>query len=286
MVALTITCVAETRAAVGEGPVWDPRDEALWWTDIKGRTVHRFDPRTGRDRSFAMPIRVGSLALRQSGGFILAAEHGFWGWSPEGGPAELIVDVEADRPDNRMNDGGCDRQGRFVAASMSLAPDRPATGACWRLDASLNAVKLVGDLRVGNGIAFSPCGDRFYLADTLEGRVWCHDYGADGTVGVARTFLDTRSLAGKPDGATVDAERHYWLAGVYGAQLYRVAPDGRLDRTIDLPFATPTCPRFGGRHLDELYVTSLGESLPAPAGGLFRIQGLSVAGIAETPFPG
>lgn len=286
MVAPTITCVAATRAAVGEGPIWDPRDEALWWTDIKGRTIHRFDPRTGRDRAFAMPIRVGCLALRQRGGFILAAEHGFWAWSPGGSPPELIVDVEGDRPDNRMNDGACDRQGRFVAASMSLAPDRPATGACWRLDASLNAVQLADGLRVGNGIAFSPGGDRFYLADTLQGWVRCHDYGADGTAGAARTFLDTGGLAGKPDGATVDAEGHYWLAGLYGAQLYRVAPSGRIDRTIDLPFATPTCPRFGGRRLDELYVTSLGEGLPAPAGGLFRLEGLGVAGIAETPFPG
>lgn len=286
MVAPTITCVAQTRAAVGEGPIWDPRDEALWWTDIKGRTVHRFDPRTGQDRAFAMPIRVGSLALRRSGGFVLAAEHGFWAWSPEGGPPEHIIDVEADRADNRMNDGGCDRQGRFVAASMSLAPDRPATAACWRLDASLNAVKLADGLRVGNGIAFSPGGDRFYLADTLQGQVWCHDYGADGSLGSGRSFLDARGLAGKPDGATVDSDGCYWLAGVYGGQIYRVAPSGELNRTIDLPLATPTCLRFGGRHMDELYVTSLGEGLPAPAGGLFRLEGLGATGLAETPFRG
>ena len=286
MVSLTVSCVVDARAVVGEGPIWDVAQQVLWWTDIKGRIVHRFDPATGADRAFGMPIRVGCMALRRNGGFVLAAEHGFWFWWPQEDRLEHIVDVEAGRPDNRMNDGACDRQGRFVVSSMNLAPDKQPSAACWRLDTSLRVVQLAEGLTIGNGIAFSPAGDRFYLADTQARRVWQHRYSADGELGERMDFLDTAGLAGKPDGATVDAEGFYWLAGVYGGQLYRIAPDGRIDRSIDLPISTPTCARFGGKDMADLYVTSMGESLPGPAGGLFVVRGLGVRGLPEPLFGG
>lgn len=283
---LEIHCVSSTRAIVGESPVWDPRDEALWWTDIKGRIVHRYDPKTAEDRLYPMPIRVGALAPRASGGFILAAEHGFWAWTPGRRPPEHIVDVEADRPDNRMNDGACDRQGRFVAASMSLHPDRLATAACWRLDASLQPELLVDGLRVGNGIAFSPAGDMLHLAETMTGDVWRLGYGAHSALGEREPFLAFTEAAGKPDGATIDSDGFYWVAGVYGGKLHRFAPDGRLDRSIDLPIPTPTCARFGGADMRDLYITSMGENEADPAGRLFVIRGLGVQGLPETPFAG
>ena len=120
-----ITCVVDARAEVGEGPVWDPVDAVLWWTDIRGKRVHRFDPRDGSDAVFELPIRVGCLALRAGGGLVLAAEHGFWFWRPETGALDRVVDVEADRPHNRMNDGGCDRRGRLVASSMNTETRNP-----------------------------------------------------------------------------------------------------------------------------------------------------------------
>jgi len=286
MVSPTISCVVDARALGGEGPIWDVAQQVVWWTDIKGRTMHRFDPVTGADKAFPMPIRVGCMALRSTGGFVLAAEHGFWFWWPEADRLEHIVDVEADRPDNRMNDGACDRQGRFVVCSMNLQPDRATTAACWRLDAELGVVRLADGLRVGNGIAFSPAGDRFYLADTMAGKVWQHTYAAGAAPGSRSDYVNTAALAGKPDGATVDAQGYYWMAGVYGAQVYRFAPDGRLDRTLDLPIPTPTCPRFGGPDMDELYVTSMGENLPGPAGGLFVVKGLGVQGLPEPLFAG
>ncbi len=279
-----IECVADARAVVGESPLWDERAEALWWSDIKGRVLHRYDPRTGRDEKIPMPIRVGTMALREKGGMVLAAEHGFWFFEPATGQLEHILDVEADRPDNRMNDGCCDRQGRFVATSMNLTPERLPTAACWRLDSDFTVTNLADGLKIGNGVAFSPYGEFFHLADTLAPAIWRQPYAADGTLGERKAFADVSELAGKPDGATCDAEGFYWIAGVYGGELYRFDPEGRLDRTITVPVATPTCLRFGGRDLDELYVTSMGENQPPPAGGLYVIRGLGVRGLPAARF--
>lgn len=285
---MKIECVVDAHAQVGEGPVWDGADGVLWWTDINGRLMHRFDPKGGNDTAYELPFRVGCFALREKGGFVLAAEHGFWFWKP-GSEPEHVLDVEADRADNRMNDGGCDRQGRLFGSSMNLAADKKPTGAVWRLNADLSVEKVADGLHIGNGIAFSPAGDRFYLADTTVDTVWAHDYDTAGRVGERQVFASTETLAGKPDGATVDAEGGYWLAGVMGGQLYRFLPSGELDVTIDMPTTKPTRPMFGGAGLDELYVTSIGSNAAAndpQAGGLFRITGLGFTGLPEPRFAG
>jgi sugar lactone lactonase YvrE len=287
MIAPRVTCLVDAQDQVGEGVVWDGIDGVLWWTDIKGCRLHRLDAATGREETFQLGIRVGCFALRQGGGMILAAEHGFWAWDPATGRLDHLLDVEADRPDNRMNDGGCDRQGRLLASSMSLSSPRQPTGACWRLDADLRAELVTEGLTVGNGIAFSPKGDRFYLADTGALRVWAHDYDTTtGAVGPRRSFVDTTGLVGRPDGATVDAEGGYWLAGVSGGQVYRFAPDGRLDRTIDLPVTRPTRPMFGGAGLDRLYVTSIRVDGEPLSGGLFVIEDPGAVGLPEPRFAG
>ncbi|MBM3522251.1 MAG: SMP-30/gluconolactonase/LRE family protein [Alphaproteobacteria bacterium] len=287
MVAPRITCLVDAQAQVGEGPVWDPIDGILWWTDINGRRMHRFDPRTGRDEAFEFDIRVGCFALRERGGMILSAEHGFWSWTHGGGAPEHLFDVEADRTENRMNDGGCDRAGNLFASSMNLANPRRPEGACWRLTPDLRAERIIDDVLIGNGIAFSPDGGTFYFADTPTKRVMAHDYDSrGGTIGGPRLFADTSGLAGLPDGATVDAEGGYWLAGVWGGQLYRFTPHGRLDRTIDLPISRPTRPMFGGPALDRIYLTSIrfeGESL---SGGLFVVEDVGARGLPEPRFAG
>ena len=294
MSSLEITCVVDAKAQLGEGPVWDEHDQVLWWTDIKGRCMHRFDPASKTDTSYPLPVRVGCFALREAGGFLLAAEHGFYSWQPETGELKQILDVEADRSDNRMNDGGCDRQGRLIASSMSLADPRQPTGACWRVNTDMTCELIHDGLQVGNGIAFSPDGTTMYLADTSVNKVWAYPYNnATGELGEQRLFVDTANLAGKPDGATVDANGGYWLAGVSGWQLYRFTPSGELDQTIDLPIEKPTRPMFGGKDLDEIYLTSIGADLSPEslkrspqAGGLFVIKGTGFKGLPEPCFKG
>lgn len=287
MVAPRITCLVDARAQVGEGPVWDPVDGVLWWTDINGRRMHRFDPRSGRDDAFEMDIRVGCFALRAGGGMILAAEHGFWFWTPGRGNPEHLLDVEADRPQNRMNDGGCDRAGNLFASSMNLADPRRPEAACWRLTPDLRAELILDGIRIGNGIAFSPDGRTFYFADTPTKTVMAHDYdAASGRIGAPRSFADTSALPGLPDGATIDAEGGYWLAGVTGGQLYRFTPEGRLDRIIDVPISRPTRPMFGGPKLDRIYLTSIRSDGEALSGGLFMIEDVGAKGLEEPRFAG
>ncbi|MBL8699375.1 MAG: SMP-30/gluconolactonase/LRE family protein [Alphaproteobacteria bacterium] len=287
MVAPRVTCLVDARAQVGEGPVWDPAEGVLWWTDINGRDMHRFDPRTGRDEIFAVGVRVGCFALRASGGMILAAEHGFWTWTPGDGKPTHLIDVEADRPQNRMNDGGCDRAGNFFASSMHLGDPRRPEGACWRLTPDLRVERVAGSVHIGNGIAFSPDGGTFYFADTTAKTVLAHDYDArSGRVGPARIFADTRALAGLPDGATVDDEGGYWLAGVTGGQLYRFTPDGRLDRTIDVPISRPTRPMFGGPARDRIFLTSIHVAGEPLSGGLFVLDDVGARGLEEPRFAG
>ncbi len=287
MVAPRITCLVDAMAQVGEGPVWDPVDEVLWWTDINGRRMHRFDPRTGRDEAFELGIRVGCFALRAAGGMILAAEHGFWSWTPGGGVPKHLLDVEADRAENRMNDGGCDRVGNLFASSMNLGNPRRAEAACWRLTPDLRVERVVDGVVIGNGIAFSPDGKIFYFADTPTNKVMAHEYdAARGAIGRRREFADTTALAGLPDGATVDAEGGYWLAGVTGGQLYRFTPEGRLDRSIDLPISRPTRPMFGGKALDRIYLTSIHVEGEPLSGGLFVLEDFGVRGLEEPRFAG
>jgi len=181
MVAPRITCLVDARAQVGEGPVWDPVDEVLWWTDINGRRMHRFDPRGGRDEAFEMDIRVGCFALRAGGGMILAAEHGFWSWTPGIGKPEHLLDVEADRPENRMNDGGCDRAGNLFASSMNLADPRRPEAACWRLTPDLRAQLILDGIRIGNGIVIQ-AGDSRLSAQRMTGNQNTGDLQAEGRV--------------------------------------------------------------------------------------------------------
>lgn len=284
---MTVICLVDARAQVGEGAVWDGAAQVLWWTDINSRVMHRYDPATGVDQRFDIGLRVGCFALRQRGGFMLAAEHGFWAWDPDGGGPEHLMDVEQDRLDNRMNDGGCDRQGRFFASSMNLATPRAATGACWRLSADYEVERVADGLHIGNGIAFAPAGDRFFLADTTEEKVWVHPYNAaGGHIGARSTFANLADMPGLPDGATVDSDGFYWLAAVRGGRVYRFAPDGRLDRTVELPISSPTRPMFGGADLDRLFVTSIRVPGEDFSGGLFVVDGLGCRGLPEPRFAG
>lgn len=287
-----VECVVDCRAQLGEGTMWDPQAQVLWWVDIWQRLIHRYDPATGRDETFAAPQDLGCLAVRARGGLVLTMADGFHFFDPATGVFDKITDPEAHIPENRFNDGKTDRQGRFWSGTMH---DKNAgkTGSLYRLDTDLSCHKVVEGVVCSNALAWSPDSRTMYYADSLEYAVWAFDFDpATGNAENRRVFIDTRPTGGLPDGATVDAEGCYWVTLPVTGKVSRYDPDGKLMQTIVLPTDLPTCAGFGGPDLDILYVTSAvlrrsdealaGQSHP---GGLFALY-VGVKGLPEAHFLG
>jgi len=287
-----VECVHEAGALLGEGAVWDTASATLLWVDIDGGRVHRFDPAAGPAAPLQLDGRIGCIVPRSAGGALVGTDAGIRALDLATGTTSLVTDPEADRPGNRFNDAATDRQGRWWLGSMGTAQPRQPVGAFYRVDPDLAVTRWLDGVYTTNGLAFSPDGRTMYLSDSdPEVRtVWACDYHVEtGTPGNRRLFFDTRAVAGRPDGATVDADGCYWMAGVGGWQVVRLTPAGVVDMIVDMPVARPTRPMFGGPDLATLFVTSIGrdaaETEPL-AGGLFAVTGLPAAGLPEMRFAG
>lgn len=285
---MTPDLVLDAKADCAEGPVWDGESRRLWWTDIPARALHRLDPAAGHDESWAMPGRVGCFALADHGELVLAMEHGFCRFEPATGEVQAIAEPEADRAENRFNDGRCDRRGRFLASSMH-EPRTTPQGALWQLDPAQGVRLLADHALVGNGLAFSPDDRIMYWSDSRRGRVFAFDYDIDdGAAWNRRLWLETGDELGRPDGAAVDADGCYWSARFKGGRVIRFTPAGRIDREIRLPVSQVTMCAFGGADLGTLYITTAAENLESPeplAGGIFAIDP-GVKGLPEPRFSG
>ncbi len=290
-----VDCVLDIGAALGECPVWDGRDQCLFWIDIDSRAVHRFDPAAGENQTRLLPGRPGSLALTADPDRLLVAiEHQLVDLTWSSGETAVRVDLEPEGPGKRLNDGRCDPAGRFWVGSMGDPPsDGRDAGLLHRVEADGTAEVVRTGIGVSNALAFSPDGNVMYWADTPRNLVWAYDYDvATGERSNERVFLDFTDLPGLPDGACVDEAGCFWVACVYGWSLLRATPDGTVDRIVELPIEKPTMPAFGGAGLDTVFVTSIssgGSVRSAPgqpqAGGLFALSP-GVTGLPEPRFAG
>lgn len=288
-----IECVLNIKAALGEGAIWDREERALFWVDIPAGRLHRFDPVTLENRTWQMPDKIGCVALRRTGGAVVALANGFHALDFDTGDVTPICDPEPQTPGNRFNDGATDPVGRFWAGTMPKdGPGDSPEGALYRLDPDGTAPRMGEPMWVPNGMAFSPDGRTMYLSDSYVAvrTIWAFDYDCDtGTPSNRRVFLDTHVLAGRPDGAAVDADGCYWMAGVGGWQIVRITPEGKIDRIIPMPVERPTKIAFGGDNLDIMFVTSIGPKWCTPgtldrqpnAGAIFAIR----AGVQGIPTP-
>lgn len=286
-----VACVVDCHNRLGEVPVWDVREQALYWVDIEGKLLQRFRPATGAVDNWEMPERIACFALREKGGLIVAFASGIALYDLDSGAIDWIARPEADKPGNRFNEGKCDRDGRFWAGTMddSLAAH---TGALYRVDADLSVHKVFSEIGISNFFVWSLENDTFFFADTLDHAIYRFDYDhASGTVSNRRKIVDT-GPEGAPDGGTIDAEGCLWNAEWDGWRLVRYAPDGTVDRVVELPVQKPTSCMFGGPDLRTLYVTSaIWDLTPEKlrdqpqAGGLFAVD-VGVAGVPEPRFAG
>jgi sugar lactone lactonase YvrE len=280
--------IGEPSDILGEGPVWDVAEQAFYWVDIRGRSVRRYDWRAGIVKSWTLPEMVGSLAVRRSGGLLVAMESSISFFEPATGKLERVAAPEAGRAGMRFNDGKCDRQGRFWVGSMNDTVREPK-GTLYRLD-QRGCVPMVSGVITPNSLAWSPDGRTMYFSDSRSRVIAAYPFHpATGEVGVPRAFHRVEPPA-IPDGATVDAAGYLWCALYGGWRIARIAPDGRLDRTIALPVQQPTSCQFSGPDLDVLLVTTAKQRL-APdelakqplAGALLAVE-VGVKGVPEARY--
>ena len=290
-----IECVVRSADILGEVPLWCDRTRKLWWVDVRRPALQWFDPATREHAAQRLPqdMLVGAIALREQGGFLLATNSGLYLFDPaDGKPPRLLHNPEPDKPGNRLNDGKCDRRGRFWVGSMMDARRDPA-GTLYRFDADHSCHAMFDGFVLPNSIAWSPDNRTMYFADTHNQVIWSFDYDIDdGVISNRRVFKDWTHQLGRPDGSTVDTEGYLWNCMVATGQVVRLAPDGSVDRVIQMPVTNPTCPAFGGENLDTLYITSHSQRFTAeqlaaePLAGCVLAFDAGVRGLPEPRFAG
>ncbi|MFC3653697.1 SMP-30/gluconolactonase/LRE family protein [Dyella humi] len=297
-----ITSPVSEPAGVGESPVWRAQESALYWVDIPACKIIRLHLETSARSEWVLPEKVACITFDQQGTVLAGMETGLFAVDlPARGkdhsePAHATVRRLAApvfaAPGMRFNDGRCDRQGNFWAGTMvqDMAQAQPA-GALYRFDAQgdLSAPAIDG-LIVQNGLSWSPDGRTMYLSDSHPSRrlIWAFDYDIEtGEPSRRRVFADLNHFVGRPDGAAVDADGCYWICANDAARVLRFTPDGRLDRSIELPAIKPSMCAFGGPALDTLFITSIrpAEGASEHDGHVFAVRP-GVRGYPETAYAG
>ncbi|HYW22828.1 MAG TPA: SMP-30/gluconolactonase/LRE family protein [Terriglobales bacterium] len=273
----------DARVELAEGPCWLADRERLLWVNITAGHVHVLDPTTGEDRLLEVGQPVGAAVPADDGRVALAVRDGYALLDLDDGRVEMIADVEREIGGNRMNEGKCDRAGRFWAGTMALDTRRGA-GALYRLDERRRVERMVAGVGISNGLGWSGDDRLMYYIDTLEDRVDVFDFDlATGGIANRRPFAVIDG-PGHPDGMAVDAEGCLWVALWGGGRIARFLPDGTPAGGIEVPVAQVSSCCFGGPDLDEMFITTAWQHLPPDgrephAGSLFHCR----PGVAGQP---
>lgn len=287
---MEITRAELPRCQVGEGPVWDVAEQALYYIDILARAVFRWDPASGAVKSWDLPDIVGSMALREDGGAIVALGNGVHTLDFATGAVEPLALLDPPDPDVQLADGKVDRAGRFVFATSHRTMKEPRGGLYSLAGGSLT--RLDGDIYLGNGPCWSPDNRTLYHADSLRHLIYAYDYDLEtGRAANRRPLFDSSPWGPIPDGATVDADGNLWTAICEGGVVLCLSPAGEVLREIAFPTRIPASVMFFGPQLDRLFVPTIDPSFlgraPAPDDGYsFIIDGLGVRGLPEPRYNG
>ena len=286
------TCVLDIQASLGECPVWSAAEQVLYWVDINAPSLNRFDPVTGGNDVMPMPESIGCFALREAGGFVVALRGGVWLARADGALDRKIADAPYDPAHHRFNDGRCDPQGRFFAGSMNERRD-VNSASLLRIDADHRVTRVLGDIMISNGLAWSPDGRTMYHADTPTLSVRAYDYdAATGTPAKPRVFAQWTGETDRPDGGAVDSAGNYWTAFYRGGKVLQLSPLGATLEVFAIPAMCPTMCAFGGPDRKTVYVTTARQHRDADelarfpqSGGIFAMRA-DVPGIPEPSFAG
>ena len=281
--AVTFRTHASEPAELGESPFWMEAGNCVWWVDIDGKRLLRTDADSGKTAVWATPETPGFVLPTVKGGIVVGMETGLFSFAEEAGGFTRLIALDA--PGMRFNDATTDDRGRIWTGTMTMGERRP-DGVLYRIDPDLTMTPVITGLMTPNGLAVDGARGRLYLSDSNSDiqTVWTADLDMEsGAVGEREVFLDMFGVTGRPDGATLDADGNYWLAGITGGVVYQLAPDGTVIAEFQVPSIDPTKPAFGGPALDRLFVTTR-KSDGAP-GGLFVADTIGVRGRA-VPFFG
>lgn len=247
-------------ADLGEGPVWVGRDQALWFVNIRGPAVHRFEPATDDKRSFKAPELIGFALPARSGGFVAGLQSGLHRFNPSNGEFSPLVEVENDLPGNRLNDAASDPSGAMWFGSMDVA-EKAKRGTFYRFSEGKVRPTGIGNIEITNGPAVSPDGKILYVVDTLGRTIRAADVNSDGRLGPLRPFVAIGEGEGYPDGPTVDAEGCVWISLYAGWETRRYSPHGELLQRVRFPVANITKIAFGGPDLRTAFATTARQFL-------------------------
>lgn len=275
----------QARCSLGEGSLWDVETQRLFFVDIIGHKVFRFDPETGAIDDFDVGQDVGTVVLDEDGKLILGLRSGVARFDMTTGSTRPLVAPEPNTPGNRLNDGKCDPRGRFFVGSM-VEDGNKGNGGLYAVDASLSVRKVLAGIDCSNGLVWSRDEATFYYIDTPTQRVRAFDYDAEGgTLGKERVAFELPKSLGAPDGMTIDEHDHLWIALWGGSKVLRVDPlQGRVVFEVDVPAERVTSCAFGGKNLDHLFITT--AAVGAKPDELERLPLTGSLFVAETGFRG
>lgn len=297
-----------TPDALGESPFWHPREQRLYWVDIAGRRIRRWHPASGRQEDWALPQEPGCIAPANDGGLVMGLRDGIYRARSWGGPLEAVA-LFQHGAHSRFNDGKADPLGRFWAGTYYEPKDarnanlycidcRPDNGNGGQPIVQLKAHNATS----ANGLAWSRRQDVIYWSDTAAHAIYAWDWEPGANVmrrhRVFRQFPakppgwkpGDAGYGGRPDGAAVDVEGHYWCAMYEGGRLLRLSPDGEVVAEFELPLRCPTMPCFGGEDGRTLYLTSArqgrsdDELAALPQSGCVLAARVDVAGLTVNFF--
>ena len=263
----------DVKATLGEGPAWDEKTQTLYWVDILGKRIY-----AGGEVLTELDDYIGCLAPTKNGHLIVGKRASFMDFDPATSQQTVLVTLP-ESATNRMNDGKCDPAGRLIAGTMDMNETEP-TGSVYSYDGKSNRV-LFRDVTISNGMAWSADHKTFYYIDTPTCEVRAYDYDVKtGEIANRRKAFDVPKSLGWADGMTSDTEGNLWIAMWGGAQVTRWNPNtGQLLEQIPIPALQSSCPVFGGKNRNELYVTSARKGMSESdlskyplSGGLFKVE--------------
>ena len=278
-------CLPADSCDLGEGPLWHPKLEALFWFDINAFKMYCWKDSELKAWNFSEPVSAAGWIDKEN--LIIASASSLIKQSLTSDKRTVLVDLEADLPHTRSNDGRADPWGGFWIGTMGLNAEKEA-GSIYRFYKG-KLEQLHQELTIPNSICFSPDKKFVYFADTRQEKIWRQDLDQKNgwPINEPIIFIDLKAQGLHPDGSVCDSEGFLWNAQYGASRIARYSPEGWLDRVENFPASQVTCPAFGGKSFDTIFVTTASQTLSDEdliaqplAGKVFHFE-VDAVGLAE-----